>query len=83
MTCLHSGDNESGKTTLVSKLQGAEDQKKGSALEYMYVTVKDEYGDGLCIMLCYICKFVCILSQFIIECHLLGPQFSAGRGILS
>jgi len=61
MTCLHSGDNESGKTTLVSKLQGAEDQKKGSALEYMYVTVKDEYGDGLCIMLCYICKFVCIL----------------------
>lgn len=40
------GDNESGKTTLVSKLQGVEDQKKGSALEFMYVTVRDEYGDG-------------------------------------
>jgi len=40
------GDNESGKTTLVSKLKGVEDQKKGSALEFMYVTVRDEYGDG-------------------------------------
>jgi len=27
-------------------LQGIEDQKKGSALEFMYVTVRDEYGDG-------------------------------------
>jgi len=44
--CWFSGDNESGKTTLVSKLQGVEDQKKGSALEFMYVTVRDEYGDG-------------------------------------
>jgi len=41
-----SGDNESGKTTLVSKLRGVEEQKTGSALEYMYITVKDEYGDG-------------------------------------
>jgi len=50
--CWFSGDNESGKTTLVSKLQGVEDQKKGSALEFMYVTVRDEYGDGELIYFC-------------------------------
>ena len=41
-----SGDNESGKTTLVSKFRGVEEEKKGAALEYAYVAVKDEYGDG-------------------------------------
>lgn len=40
------GDNESGKTTLVSKFRGVEEEKKGAALEYAYVAVKDEYGDG-------------------------------------
>jgi len=39
------GDNESGKTTLVAKLQGAEDPKKGSALEYAYIDVRDDYRD--------------------------------------
>ena len=50
--CRCSGDNESGKTTLVSRLRGVEEQKKGSALEFMYVTVKDEYGDGGYIHIC-------------------------------
>jgi len=45
MRCV--GDNESGKTTLIAKLQGATEVKKGSGLEFMYVNVKDEYRDGL------------------------------------
>lgn len=40
------GDNESGKTTLVAKLQGVEDPKKGSGLEYAYIDVRDDYRDG-------------------------------------
>ena len=44
-----SGDNESGKTTLVAKLQCNEDPKKGSGLEYAYIDVRDEYRDGECI----------------------------------
>ena len=40
------GENESGKTTLIAKLQGNEDPKKGSGLEYLYINVKDEYRDG-------------------------------------
>jgi hypothetical protein len=43
---LPSGENESGKTTLISRLQGNEDPKKGSGLEYLYINVKDEYRDG-------------------------------------
>ena len=39
------GDNESGKTTLIAKLQGNEDPRKGSGLEYTYIDVKDEYRD--------------------------------------
>ncbi|KOB64602.1 Cytoplasmic dynein 1 light intermediate chain 2 [Operophtera brumata] len=39
------GDNETGKTTLVAKLQGVEDPKKGSALEYAYIDISDEYRD--------------------------------------
>lgn len=39
------GDNESGKTSLVAKLQGNEDPKKGSGLEYSYIFVRDEYRD--------------------------------------
>ncbi|MCL4121100.1 UNVERIFIED_CONTAM: hypothetical protein GTU68_014305, partial [Idotea baltica] len=39
------GDNESGKTTLIAKLQGNEDPKKGSGLEYAYIEVRDEYRD--------------------------------------
>jgi hypothetical protein len=46
LTLCISGDNECGKTTLVAKLQGADDPKKGSGLEYNYLDVKDEYRDG-------------------------------------
>ncbi|BFZ12818.1 hypothetical protein BsWGS_15857 [Bradybaena similaris] len=44
-TVLVLGDNESGKTTLIAKLQGVEEPKKGSGLEYYYIDVKDEYRD--------------------------------------
>ena len=37
-----SGDKESGKTTLLAKLQGNEDPKKGSGLDYNYIEVRDE-----------------------------------------
>ena len=41
------GDRESGKTTLVAKLQGNVDPKKGyGLLEYAYIDVRDEYRDG-------------------------------------
>ena len=40
------GDKESGKTTLIAKLQGNEDPKKGAGLEYGYIDVRDEYRDG-------------------------------------
>lgn len=40
------GDNSSGKTSLIAKLQGVEDPKKGSGLEYAYIDVRDEYRDG-------------------------------------
>lgn len=39
------GDTESGKTTLIAKLQGNEDPRKGSGLEYYNIDVKDEYRD--------------------------------------
>ncbi|XP_076449472.1 cytoplasmic dynein 1 light intermediate chain 2-like isoform X2 [Babylonia areolata] len=39
------GDNECGKTTLIAKLQGVEDPKKGAGLEYYYIDVRDEYRD--------------------------------------
>ncbi|CAG0882397.1 unnamed protein product [Cyprideis torosa] len=39
------GDTESGKTTLIAKLQGNEDPKKGSGLEYTYINVRDDYRD--------------------------------------
>merc|ERR1719154_548435 len=39
------GDKESGKPTLIAKLQGNEDPKKGSGLEYGYIDVRDEYRD--------------------------------------
>lgn len=45
-TVLVLGDNASGKTSLIAKLQGVEDPKKGSGLEYAYIDVRDEYRDG-------------------------------------
>jgi len=31
----------------VSKIREVEEEKKGAALEYAFVPVKDEYGDGV------------------------------------
>ena len=31
---------------MIAKLQGVEDPKKGSGLEYAYIDVRDEYRDG-------------------------------------
>ncbi|RXG72386.1 Cytoplasmic dynein 1 light intermediate chain 2 [Armadillidium vulgare] len=45
MNPFKKGENESGKTTLIAKLQGNEDPKKGSGLEYAYIEVRDEYRD--------------------------------------
>uniref|UniRef100_A0A671LL63 Dynein light intermediate chain n=1 Tax=Sinocyclocheilus anshuiensis TaxID=1608454 RepID=A0A671LL63_9TELE len=41
------GEDGSGKTTLMSKLQGAEHNKKGRGLEYLYLNVQDEDRDDL------------------------------------
>ena len=41
------GDNESGRTTLVAKLQGNDDPKRGAGLEYHYIDVKDDDRDGM------------------------------------
>lgn len=46
LICISLGDNESGKTTLIAKLQGVEDPKKGSGLEFAYIDVRDDYRDG-------------------------------------
>lgn len=40
------GDNESGRTTLIAKLQGNDDPKRGAGLEYHYIDVKDDDRDG-------------------------------------
>ncbi|CAF2133864.1 unnamed protein product [Rotaria magnacalcarata] len=39
------GDNESGRTTLVAKLQGNDDPKRGAGLEYHYIDIKDDDRD--------------------------------------
>ncbi|CAF1262588.1 unnamed protein product [Adineta ricciae] len=39
------GDNESGRTTLVAKLKGEEDPKRGAGLEYHYIDIKDDDRD--------------------------------------
>lgn len=56
------GDNEAGKTSLIAKGQGIDDPKKGAALEYMYINVKDEYNEGLQVTVIeskfYIMKFL-------------------------
>lgn len=43
---LFSGDNQSGKTTLVAKLQGIDDLTKGIGLEYAYIDIRDDYKEG-------------------------------------
>lgn len=39
------GNNEAGKTSLIAKMMGNEDPKKGSGLEYQHMLVRDEYRD--------------------------------------
>lgn len=39
------GENESGKTSLIAKMQGNEEPRKGSGLEYHHLLVRDEYRD--------------------------------------
>ncbi|XP_041048701.1 cytoplasmic dynein 1 light intermediate chain 2 isoform X2 [Carcharodon carcharias] len=39
------GEDGSGKTTLMAKLQGAEHNKKGRGLEYLYLNIHDEDRD--------------------------------------
>lgn len=39
------GDNHSGKTSLIAKMQGSDTTCKGSGLEYHYLMVRDEYRD--------------------------------------
>ncbi|XP_065272530.1 cytoplasmic dynein 1 light intermediate chain 2 isoform X3 [Emys orbicularis] len=39
------GDDGSGKTTLMTKVQGAEHSKKGRGLEYLYLNIHDEDRD--------------------------------------
>lgn len=41
------GEDGSGKTTLVAKLQGTDHSKKGRGLEYLYLNVHDEDRDDL------------------------------------
>ena len=43
--CL-AGEDGSGKTTLMAKLQGTDHNKKGRGLEYLYLSVHDEDRDG-------------------------------------
>lgn len=39
------GDNDSGKTSLIAKMQGSNTTCKGSGLEYHHLMVRDEYRD--------------------------------------
>jgi dynein light intermediate chain 1 len=41
------GDNESGRSTLISRLKGVENISKGVGLEYHYIEVKDEERDDV------------------------------------
>uniref|UniRef100_A0ABM0LZC9 Dynein light intermediate chain n=1 Tax=Saccoglossus kowalevskii TaxID=10224 RepID=A0ABM0LZC9_SACKO len=39
------GEDESGKTTLLAKIQGTDEPKKGKGLEYLFLDVRDEDRD--------------------------------------
>lgn len=40
------GEDGAGKTSLIRKIQGIEEYKKGRGLEYLYLNVHDEDRDG-------------------------------------
>ena len=64
------GDKESGKTTLVAKLQGNEDPKKGAGLEYGYIDVRDEYRDGKNGMRNVLITVIMIYQQILYQMHI-------------
>lgn len=69
---LLAGDDGSGKTTLMTKIQGAEHGKKGRGLEYLYLNIHDEDRDGKFI-LCAISTVIkwfhwCILGYTQVTC---------------
>ena len=45
------GEDGAGKTSLIRKIQGIEEYKKGRGLEYLYLNVHDEDRDGECRLL--------------------------------
>lgn len=46
-TLILLGDNESGRSTLISRLKGVETIRKGIGLEYNYIDIKDDDRDGI------------------------------------
>lgn len=63
------GDNESGKTTLIAKLQGVEDPKKGSGLEFAYIDVRDDYRDGMKVLTSLIDLKLMIILTYNFSCR--------------
>ena len=46
--CMYVGEDGAGKTSLIRRIQGIEEYKKGRGLEYLYLNVHDEDRDGEC-----------------------------------
>lgn len=46
--CMYLGEDGAGKTSLIRRIQGIEEYKKGRGLEYLYLNVHDEDRDGEC-----------------------------------
>lgn len=79
--CMYVGEDGAGKTSLIRRIQGIEEYKKGRGLEYLYLNVHDEDRDGECGLLSQLggtlllsttvgfC-LVCHCSAGVLECHL-------------
>ena len=59
MTYL-TGEDGSGKTALMAKLQGTDHNMRGRGLEYLYLNVHDEDIDGE--LTCFIFTCVCLTA---------------------
>lgn len=46
LTSVSPGEDGAGKTSLIGKIQGIEEYKKGRGMEYLYLNVHDEDRDG-------------------------------------
>ena len=64
------GDNESGRTALVAKLQENEDPKRGAGLEYHYIDIRDDDRDGIISIFSII--LILIFSSYEIDTPKLG-----------